>query len=482
MHFDYWKNKLDRFTRTEIPNGFINSQLTDTQLITKYAFHYLKTVFNKVDVVKGTNTAQFRKIYGIQAQQEGKSRDKHYHHAVDAAVLTLIPNSRKREDILKKAYEFEEVNRGNQYHEKPFEEFNYSKIKEIEENLLINNIANKDQTLQPAKKIIRKRGRIVWLDKLKKEPKIAQGDSIRGELHQQTYYGKIRLVERDESQKPIRDEDKNWKYLTGKNEYKYVLRKPIEQITKLSEIVDPYLAKMIDEQLNGRSFKKAVTEGVWMIDKNGNKVNKIRRVRCWTGITEPLSTKKQTYLSKHEYKQSYYAANAENYAYALYEGEVNNKLIREFEIINLFDLSELMKFNDSKIINIERFKTINSKGDKIPFKALLKPQLKVILYLESKEELKEFEIHEISKRLYSIVKFMKDGRMTLKHHMEARSDEQLLLDFPDKEFGKKGKNGFSQLQSEFQAPKLMLSKGNLNFIIEGIDFKMQLDGKIDFLF
>ena len=66
MEFDYWKNKLDRFTRTEISQGFVNSQLVDTQIITKYAFHYLKTVFNKVDVIKGTNTAEFRKIYGIQ--------------------------------------------------------------------------------------------------------------------------------------------------------------------------------------------------------------------------------------------------------------------------------------------------------------------------------------------------------------------------------------------------------------------------------
>lgn len=66
FEFDYWKNKLDRFTRTEVPQGFVNSQLVDTQIITKYAFHYLKTVFNKVDVIKGTQTAQFRKIFEVQ--------------------------------------------------------------------------------------------------------------------------------------------------------------------------------------------------------------------------------------------------------------------------------------------------------------------------------------------------------------------------------------------------------------------------------
>ena len=135
MEYDYWKNKLDRFTRTELPRGFINSQLVDTQIITKYAFHYLKTLFSKVDVIKGTQTAQFRKIYSIQPKNEVKDRDKHYHHAIDAAVLTLIPSARKREEILKKAYEYEEGNRDRQYHEKPFSEFSYFMIEEIKKKI-----------------------------------------------------------------------------------------------------------------------------------------------------------------------------------------------------------------------------------------------------------------------------------------------------------------------------------------------------------
>src|SRR5690606_21769926 len=110
MDYDYWKNKLDRFTRTDIPQGFVNSQLIDTQIITKYAYHYLKAVFNKVDVIKGTVTAEFRKIYGIQPKEEIKDRSKHSHHAIDAAVLTLIPSARKREEILKDYYEKQENN------------------------------------------------------------------------------------------------------------------------------------------------------------------------------------------------------------------------------------------------------------------------------------------------------------------------------------------------------------------------------------
>ena len=43
--------------------------------------------------------------------------------------------------------------------------FNYSMIEDIKTNILINNIADKDQTLTPAKKIARKRGKVVWIDK-----------------------------------------------------------------------------------------------------------------------------------------------------------------------------------------------------------------------------------------------------------------------------------------------------------------------------
>ena len=66
FELDYWKNKLERFTITEVKPGFKNSQLKDTQLISKYAMHYLKSYFSRVDVQKGEVTAEFRKIFDIQ--------------------------------------------------------------------------------------------------------------------------------------------------------------------------------------------------------------------------------------------------------------------------------------------------------------------------------------------------------------------------------------------------------------------------------
>ena len=104
MKYDYWKNKLDRFTRAEIPQGFINSQLTDTQIITKYAYPLFENSFNKVDVIKGTTTAEFRKIYGIQLKNKLKDRTQHSHHAVDAAVLTLFHQQKDERNFKESIY------------------------------------------------------------------------------------------------------------------------------------------------------------------------------------------------------------------------------------------------------------------------------------------------------------------------------------------------------------------------------------------
>src|SRR5690606_38449561 len=123
MELDYWQNKLNRFTITEITSGFKNSQKVDTQLISKYAFHYLKTYFDKVDVQKGSITAEFRKIYSLQSSDEKKDRSKHSHHAKDAAVLTLIPVAAKRDAILEKYYEAKEKNPKATFTEDPYKGF-----------------------------------------------------------------------------------------------------------------------------------------------------------------------------------------------------------------------------------------------------------------------------------------------------------------------------------------------------------------------
>src|SRR5690606_12756467 len=97
--------------------------------------HYLKTYFGRVDVQKGSITAEFRKIYGLQVSNEKKDRSKHSHHAKDAAVLTLIPIASKRDAIREKSYVLYETTR-KQYHEEPYVGFNREFVWSIDDSIL----------------------------------------------------------------------------------------------------------------------------------------------------------------------------------------------------------------------------------------------------------------------------------------------------------------------------------------------------------
>ena len=514
FELDYWKNKVDRFTMTEVKSGFKNSQLVDTQLISKYAFHYLKTVFNSVSVQKGSVTAEFRKIYGIQPKDEEKDRSSHYHHAIDAAVLTLIPSSAKREEVLKKSYElYEKWKLGRakekQYREDPYPDFKLKYINEIEKNILINNVA-KDKALIPAKKIFRKRGKIVYLrdkngklildDKGKNVFKIITGDSIRGALHKDTFLGAIKKLKRDLDGNPLIGDD--GKFILEDGLY-FVVREPLVYkkdaaspgFKSLDEIksciVDPHVYRMIEKQVGGKSLKDAIADGIYMLkknnekivlDKNGKKMNTIRHIRIYVREKEPIAIKKQAYLSKkYEYKHDYYAANATSFLYALYEDE---KGTRGFEPLNLFEAVEIRREKE-KIKKDEDFfepaKIIGRSKKVGKLIAILKPGKKVLFYKDKdKEEPKELSKSELSQRLYFIKNLFdaKTGSVQFQHHLEARNNKQLSEAFPKEQFGQQGKNGFSKFNFEKPWPRLLMNPINFDFLIEGKDFEVTPDGTI----
>lgn len=514
MELEYWQDKLARFTMTEVTSGFKHSQLNDTRLITKYAYHYLKSVFNKVEVQKGSVTADFRKILGVQSVDEKKSRDKHSHHAIDAAVLALIPVASKRDKMLEIFYKIQEEKKLNrsvsvleQALQKEIRACDVENISDlvqyIEEHILINHISY-DQTLTTSKRKSRQRGKVIWQRDENKEIKRDEngkgipkywinGDCIRGQLHKDTFYGKIKIVERDENGKPLRYDNGDWKFKTNNEEFLYVKRIPISDLTSLEQIVSPEIKRTIEKQLNGRTLAKAIEEGIFMFDKKGNIVNRIRHIRTKTSVSNPLSVKKQTYLSKKEYKQSFYAENAENTFYALYwDGESDTK---GFDCRSLFDVALLHKSTNSKMLEdfFEPFKLIGRGKSKsiAPLYFVLKPSTKVIFYDADKDDLKGLSIDELSKRIYKMNRIFssEDGRVQFYHHLEARDEKQLLIDLPEKmiwfdekPIGKRQKNGFSKFSSNITLPRLLLTPGNFNFIIEGKDFETKIDGTIKFLF
>jgi CRISPR-associated endonuclease Csn1 len=526
MELDYWQNKLERFTMTEVTSGFKHSQLNDTRLITKYAYHYLKSVFNKVEVQKGSVTADFRKMLGVQSVDEKKSRNKHSHHAIDAAILSLIPVAAKRDKMLELFYKIQEEKKLNRNTENLEQELqkeirscqigNVSNLAQyIEENILINHVS-KDQTLTPAIRKERKRGKVIWLKD--KDGKILtdengeripkhwiKGDCIRGQLHKESFFGAIKypdvkdeILQKDENGIFVYPKDKE-----GNEVISMVMRVPINSFTAekdFEKIIDPRVKYSIQTIVAQRiqaqkTFKEAIVEPIYMLDNNGNEkktdkhgntISPIRHVRCKVAagrgyftkdkalqIKEQTykSTKKSVHITDKSYKHYYYAQNDGNYLCLLYEFENKKKkqIERKFRLINYFEMTKLNFKDADEIMKEPYFQTIIEKDKQYNFSAIIKIGTKVLMKKDDKEDLSELELTELYKRLFVVYKFNFKGQdcIYLQNHLEARKDADIKDDFTI----------FNP--TEYQA-RLTLVANNLCCLIEGKDFEMNLNGTIKF--
>mgnify|MGYP007006688630 CR=1 FL=1 len=319
-------------------------------------------------------------------------------------------------------------------------------------------------------------------------PKIATGDSIRGQLHLDTFYGKIKMAAKDENGSLIRNGDGIIQYLKDKrgNEiYKMVGRKPIDNVNfQTDNIIDEYLADYLKKQIENGVHQNE------LIDFQGNIIRHLRcEVKSGRGVMNPENAtivKEQTYKSNKEYKNYYYADSGDNYMFGLYENENGRKIVS----INTFDSAKL-SINQNEDTRREVFKSKepilvgrgkNEKESKLVHVFL--PGQKVLFFFEDKEELKELDKSDLSLRLYYVKKLADANtqRILFQHHLEARNDENLQKYFPKNEFGTKGKDGFSSFTENFIAPRLLLTPTKFNFVIENKDFDMQIDGTINWKF
>ena len=116
--------------------------------ITKYAMLFLKSYFQRVSAVKGTATAAFRKIWGLQEEREIKARVNHNHHLMDAIVISCM--TKKRYDSLAEYYQDAE-NKKRPTFPKPWKNFNQD-IQQILDNVLVAHSFKDNALLQTKKK------------------------------------------------------------------------------------------------------------------------------------------------------------------------------------------------------------------------------------------------------------------------------------------------------------------------------------------
>lgn len=482
LHLDYWKGKLKRFTREDVPSGFKNSQLVDTGIITKYSRAYLKSIFPNVYSVKGEAVAEFRKLWGLQQEYSKKERINHIHHCIDAITIACL--TKDKYDMLAKLYHADEENRNSKAKEvlrslKPWATFTED-VKAIEQQVMVSH-HTPDNMKKQSKKKLRVRGKIKYDNG---KPIYQTGDTSRGALHKETFYGSILTPEID---KKTGDKiiDKNGEI---KKTIKYVVRKGLGSIEEsdIAKIVDPAVKKIIEDTIKELGFKKAMQSEIWM---NKEKGISIRKVRVFTpSVTNPISLKTQRDSSKpsHKHKEHYYVTNEANYLMAIYEGKDNKgKAKRDFELVNNIDTAQYYRISnhEKNSFPIVPEKKIYNIGTKDEYSILLENRNKkaiilkigdmVLLKRKADEEINWNNKEELNKRLFKIKGLSHQmiqnkwdyGIIVLIYHQEAQAVSNLKL--ADGDFLINDGKLFRKL-----------NHNQFNALIEDIDFTISRTGEI----
>lgn len=447
----YWKRKYERFTMTEVPEGFSRRQGTDISVISRYARMYLQSVFKKVYIVKGIATSDFRKLWGLQDVYEKKSRVNHVHHCIDAITIACIDKGEY--DKLAKYYHDEENHEWYGHDKpdfkKPWDTF-VADIKNVENELLIAHYS-KDNMSKQAKRNIRGRdGRILKNERGEKLQ--MRGDVAHTSLHNDTYYGAIMV---DDT-------------------VKYVIRKNLDSLEEkdVKNIVDNEVRSKVENAilLHG-SLKKAVEATIWM---NEEKQIPIKKVRIFAGsVTRPLNIRQQRDLSRHEYKHQYHVMNDRNYMMAIYVG-VNNKgkEKRDFELVSNLVAADYYKKSNDKTPTGGNLIPQNMNGLELRYQ--LKIGTMVLLYENSPEEVWDLDKSNLQKRLYKVsglssmvIQGKYDyGTIELTHHQDARPSTDVTK-----------KNGEFKADEEFRAGIKMLHS-QFKALVQGVDFDINDLGEI----
>lgn len=447
IELDYWQGKYNRFIMQEVPEGFSLRQGAGIGLVSKYAGLYLSSLFHEpgerrksnVYTIKGTTTAEFRKIWGIQNEYEKKSRDNHIHHCIDAIVIACI-QPRDHATIANyyrqlEAYEWQQ--RKKPTFDKPWPTFTEDIKKLVDEVLVVHNTPD-NMPKQASMRVKTAKGVFT-----------AKGDCARGSLHNDTYYG---AIERD-----------------GK--IRYVVRRALSSLEKMSDvenIVDETVKEIVKQAIAEKGFKEALAGDVYM---NKEKGILIKKVRCYANnVKKPINIRQQRDLSVKEYKRSYHVMNDGNYLMAIYEGQIKGKTKRDFELVRTIEAARYFKKSTDRQDYPSLIPEQSSKG--LPLKHRLKIGQLVLLYENSPEEIDFEDKADLVKRLYKITGLNINptgsgyGCIVMRHHQEARCNKNIKIT-----------NGIYKNEQEYRA-SIMLLHTQFTALVEDEDFELNALGDI----
>ena len=448
---NYLSNKYGKFLMKEVPTDYRKNQDVDNSIISKYARPYLKTFFTNVYTVKGLTTSEFRKMWGLQVDEK-KDRSTFINHTVDAITIACIGPKEYSEmaHFYKAQEEFEWFGKPRPTMPKPWPSFTED-VKAVGDEILVSHYTP-DNLKKKTYKKLRKKGEIQYApgvtDKKNAKPLMATGDTARGSLHMDTYYG---AIQRD-------------------GEVKYVVRKALSSLqqTDIAKIVDDVVRQKIEQAVKEKGFKSAMAGPIWM---NEEKHIPIRKVRIFTpSVTNPIHLKDLRDKSIYDYKQQIHVANDRNYCMGIYEGvDEKGKTKRAFKLVN--NLNAVGAVNEGAVSMIPKELPNNLK-----LQYVLKIGTMVLLYEDSPEELFE-DKESLYKRLYKVTglssimiqKKYEYGMITMLHNQEARPSKELKSQF-----------GVFRRNEDIR-PCMGLYHSQINALVEGYDFILSPSGKIDFI-
>lgn len=441
LQLEYLQGKYKRFTMTEVPEGFARRQGAGIGLVGKYAGLYLKSLFHKkedraksnVRVIKGATTAEFRKMWGIQNEYEKKSRDNHIHHCIDAIVIACIEPGQYNETAryYQQLEEYERHEGNKPSFKKPWPTFTED-INALTQEMVVVHDTPDNMPKHARKRVLTANGKV-----------LAKGDSARGSLHNDTYYG---AIERD-------------------GEVKYVVRKMLSTLkeTDVVNIVDEVVKQKVKDAIKVKGFKEAMAGDIYM---NETKGVKIKKVRCYAPtVVTPLHIRQQRDLSKKEYKQQYNVTLDGNYCMAIYEGVVKGKMKRTYEIVNMIDASNYYK-ESSGLTKLYPIAPEEKNGMKYRCKVTTGTQ--IILLQSDDEEIDLTDSQEVSARMYYVAIMKKDGRLILRHNQEARDAGKLA---------KESRAGAYKTSDSYRS-QIALTLSDFHALVEGVDFDINVLGEI----
>jgi CRISPR-associated endonuclease Csn1 len=465
---DYWRDKLRRFdaTREQLAfgtgelAGFKKRQLVDTGIMARHAVDLLKCLYPHTYTVNGTATAFARKAWGIQTD-EAKDRTDHTHHATDAMVIAALTPARFNSICSALKDDGRDRRSPSDICPPPYRDFART-VRQATDRIPVKHILRQTTLRQSAKRNVLAKAHAPKGNPDGKPVKavLSRGDTVRGKLHKETFYGCIQVPGSDQKafvmRIPLEGEVSKIKALVKTEEGK-----------KRSGIVDPVIRAIV-----ATAVQAAEAEGKTMFRAGEIAMPSgvpIRRVRVYAPTNAgPVRLRDHAMPSRQDHKTPYYVSTAEGSNFRLALFLKNGR----FSAVSDNSLSWAQEHKKPGYVPLHA-----QDG----FLGYVTPGTMALVHApDNPGELLSLSPEALRKRLYKVVKFESTGRMTLRYHAEARASTVLKAALMAA-----GKHGAGESAISLSVPHelLLLSPSTYRnqVLFEGIHFRVLLDGTIRFM-